>query len=150
MTELQKDLLNYYIPEYYSVASQIEELSDYEINLIYNNLPDSIDELRDAICTELQWNILENLCSPFIKDWDIFYSQYEGEIMDYCWGGNSFISYNDNNHSYGLSRRTIVDICTELVSLDEEGKYSVNDEDVDFSKIVADLNNRYSVKFCEV
>lgn len=148
MTEIQNYILENYLPEYESIVCQIEQFSDYELKLISDNLPDSIDELQDAICIELQWTILSDLCGPFINDWDNFFSKYEEEIMDYCWNGNFFISYNDNNHSYEISKQTIIDICSDFISEAEE-EYTLNEE-VDFSEIINNLNKYYPVKFCEV
>ena len=147
MTETQNYILNYYISEYDSIVSQIEEFSDYELNLVCNNLPDDIGELRDSVCLEIQWDILSTLCSPFIDNWDDFYLKYEGEIMDYCSNG-AFIEYNDSNHSYEIAERTIRDVCLELISIAEED-YTLNEE-VDFLEVIADLNRNYPVKFCEV
>lgn len=148
MTEIQNYILENYLPEYESIIHQIEQFSDYELRLIGDNLPDSIDELQDAICIGLQWDILDNLCGPFINDWDNFFFNYEGEIMDYCWNGNSFIGYNNDNHSYEISKQTIIAICSDFIS-EAEGKYTLNEE-VNFSEIVNNLNKRYPVKFCEV
>lgn len=147
MTELQNYILETYLPGYADIVYQIERFSDYELNLVNEHLPDCIDELQDAICIELQWVIVGDLCGPFINDWDNFLFKYEGEIMDYFWNGNSFIGYNDNNHSYEISKQTIIEVCSELVSEAEE-EYTLNEE-VDFSKVIANLNKYYPVKFCE-
>lgn len=148
MTEIQEEILNRIVPEYEDIAYQIEQFSDYELKLISDNLPDSIDELQDAICIELQWAISSDLFGPFINDWDNFFFKYESEVMDYCLNENPFISYNDNNHSYEISKQTIIDVCSELVSEAEE-EYTLNEE-VDFSKVISYLNKYYPVKFCEV
>lgn len=150
MTEVQEEILNRLCPEYEDIKGQLEKYSDYELNLVIYNLPNSIDELQDSICLELQWDILGTLCSPFIHDWDNFYSKYEEEIIDYCWNGNCFISYNDANNSYEISKQTIRDICLELISsVEAEEDYTLNEE-VDFSEVIAHLNKYYPVKFCEV
>ena len=150
MTEVQEQILINYIPEYEDIKEVIEQYSDYELNLIINNLPDSSDDLQDSINMEIQWDILGALCSPFINDWDDFYSNYEGEIMDYCWGDVPFINYNSYNNSYEINRETVIDICKYLISNSEaDGNYTINEE-VNFSKVIANLNKYYPVKFCEV
>lgn len=147
MTELQRDILYKYFPEYENLKDELEQYSDYELNLIANHLPDNIDEIRSAICSEIQWDIIGDVCGPFINDWDNFFFKYEGEIMDYCWDG-PFIGYNSVNHSYEISKDTIKDICSELISLTEED--CTLNENVDFSEVIAQLNKWYPVKFCEV
>lgn len=150
MTELQKEMLDYYLPEYKDIKDRLEQYSDYELNLVYYNLPDSIDDLQNSICSEIQWNIIGDLCGPFINNWDDFYSQYEGEIIDYCWSVDSFIHYNDYNHSYEISKETIKDVCSELISIVEDEEDYTLSKKVDFSKVIAYLNSHYPVKFCEV
>lgn len=150
MTEVQEEILNRLCPEYEDFKNQLEQYSDYELNLVVNNLPDSIDDLQSSINMEIQWDILGTLCSPFINDWDDFYNNYEGEIMDYCWECGPFISYNSYNNSYEINRETVIDICKDLISNSEvDGDYTINEE-VNFSEIIADLNRYYPVKFCEV
>lgn len=150
MTEVQEEILNRLCPEYEDFKNQLEQYSDYELNLVINNLPDSIDDLQSSINMEIQWDILGALCSPFINGWDDFYSNYEGEIMDYCWGAGPFISYNSYNNSYEINREIVIDICKDLISNSEaDGDHTINEE-VNFSEIIADLNRCYPVKFCEV
>lgn len=147
MTEIQEQILINYIPEYEDIKDIIEQYSDYELNLVINNLPDSSDDLQDSICKELQWEIVEDLCEPFINKWDGFFCENEGMIMDYLCEG-SIISYNDNNKAYEISKQTIIDICSDFISEADE-EYTLNEE-VNFSKVIANLNKYYPVKFCEV
>lgn len=147
MTEVQEEILNRLCPEYEDLKSQLEQYSDFELNMIINNLPDNVDELQNAICSELQWAIIGDLCGPIINDWDNFFYENEGTIMDYCCDG-LFISYNDSNRSYEIRKEIIIDLCSDLVS-EAEGDYIINEE-VDFSEIIADLNRYYPVKFCEI
>lgn len=147
MTEVQEEILNKLCPEYEDLKNQLEQYSDYELNLIVNNLPDSVDDLQSSICSELQWVIIGDLCGPIIDDWGNFFFENEGMIMDCCCDG-PLISYNYNNHSYEICKETIIGLCLDLVS-EAEGNYTINEE-ADFSEIIADLNRCYPVKFCEV
>lgn len=147
MTEVQEEILNRLCPEYEDLKSQLEQYSDFELNMIINNLPDDVYELQNAICSELQWTIIGDLCGPIINDWDNFFFENEGMIMDYCCDG-LFISYNGSNRSYEICKETIMDLCSDLVS-EAEGDYVINEE-VDFSEIIADLNRYYPVKFCKI
>lgn len=150
MTEIQEEILNRFVLEYGEVKRQLETYSDYELNLIINHLPDSIDDLQSSINMEIQWDILGALCSPFINDWDDFYSNYEREIMDYCWGDEPFIGHNSCNNSYEIKKETVIDVCKDLISNSGvEENYTINEE-VDFSEVIAYLNRYYPVKFCEV
>lgn len=147
MTEVQEQILINYIPEYEDIKDVIEQYSDYELNLIINNLPDSSDDLQDSICKELQWEIVEDLCGPFINNWDDFFYENEGMIMDYLCEG-SIIGYNGNNQAYEICKETVIDLCSELIS-EAEGNYTIN-EKVNFSEVIVYLNRYYPVKFCEV
>ncbi len=147
MTEIKEEILNRLCPEYEDIKNQLEDYSDYELNLIINNLPDSIDDLQNSICLELQWTIIGDLCAPIINNWDDFYYENEGMIMDNCCN-DPFIDYNYSNHSYEICKETIIGLCSDLVS-EANGDYTINEE-VDFSEIIAYLNRYYPVKFCEV
>lgn len=148
MTETKKELLQSYLPEYEDIESTIDQFSDYEINLVRNNLPDDIGDLESSIKMEVQWEIITDLCSPFMDDWEDFFSKYEGEIMDICYNDCSFIHYNSYNNAYEISKDTIIDLCKDLIAEAEE-EYTIN-EDVNFLEVIADLNKNFPIKFCAI
>lgn len=150
MTELQEEALNRFVLEYEEVKEQLEKYSDYELNLVINHLPYNIEDLQNYINIQVQWDIINELCGAFINNWDDFYNNYEALIIDYCFGDESFIGYNDYNHAYEISKKTIIDVCKDLISHSEvKENYTINKE-VNFSEVVNNLNKDYPVKFCEV
>lgn len=148
MTEVQEIVLNNYLPEYEDYKIVIESYSDYELDLIVDNLPDSIYDIPESISKEIQWDIISALCGTFVEDWDEFYNQEEGMIMDSCWNTDSIISYNDSNRSYEISKDGVIELCKDLIS-ESEKEYTINEE-ADFSETIKYLNKDYPFKFCEV
>lgn len=148
MTEVQEIILNQYFPEYGDYKSILESYSDYELNLIVDNLPESIDDIPESINKEVQWDVLNALCSTFVDNWDEFYNQEEGMIMDFCWNNDSIISYNDSNRSYEISKDGVIELCKDLIS-ESEKEYTINEE-ADLSETIMWLNKNFSIKFCEV
>ena len=67
--------------------------------------------------------------------------------MDFC-SSCRFLDYNDNNRSYEISEKNIIELSNSLVS-DIDPKYSINNN-VDMDKIMGVLNSTYPVKFCKV
>lgn len=148
MTEAQETILNNYFPEYEDYRSMIELYSDYELSLIMDNLPENIDDIPESISKEVQWDILNTLCSTFVDNWDEFYEQEEEMIINYCFDNDSTVSYNDYTHSYEISKEAVINMCKDLTS-ETEGKYTVN-EKADLSETITWLNKNYPIKFCEV
>lgn len=145
MTETREDILKRLLPGYKETKRALESHSDYELYLVRDNLPDTVDELGDRILKEVQWDIIGTLFSRFIDDWDDFYGEFEAELMDYC-NDVTLIRYNYKNESYTISKDDIIDACRDLVR--ESTRYSLN-EDVDFRDVIVDLNEFYPIKFCE-
>ena len=67
--------------------------------------------------------------------------------MDFC-SSCRFLDYNDNNHSYEISEKDIIELSNDLIS-DIDPKYSINNN-VDMDKIIEVLNSIYPIKFCKV
>lgn len=145
MSGIKKEILERIFPDYISAKATVDSYSNYELYLVRDNLPNTVDELGDCILKEVQWDILGTLFSRFIDDWDHFYEEFEGELMDYC-NDATLIRYNYGNKSYTISKDDIIDACRDLVR--ESIGYSLN-EDVDFRDVIADLNEFYPIKFCE-
>ena len=147
MSEIKELILNSIFPDYDYVINIINSYTDYELRLVKDYPPDNIDSLRDRVIDEIQWDIFYELFSPFIKDSDKFYEEYENEIMDFC-SSCRFLDYNDNNRSYEISEKNIIELSNSLVS-DIDPKYSINNN-VDMDKIMGVLNSTYPIKFCKV
>lgn len=146
MTGIKKDILDNWFPEYEEAKRQLDLYSDYEINLLRDNYPNDVDDLANLIIQEVQWDIVETLFGSIINDWDDFYMNNEGLVMDYC-NEATFLEYNPNNNSYYISKETAIICCEELVR-EADKEYSIN-EDIDFRDIISDLNKYYPIKFCE-
>ena len=146
MSEIKELILNSIFPDYDIVINIINSYTDYELRLIKDDLPDNIDNLRDRVIDEIQWDIFYTLFSQFIEDSDKFYEEHELEIMDFC-NSCKFLDYNDNNHSYEISEKNIIELANSLIS-DIDSKYSIN-TNVDIDKIIGVLNSNYSIKFCK-
>ena len=147
MSEIKELILNSIFPDYDYVINIINSYTDYELRLVKDYPPDNIDSLRDRVIDEIQWDIFYDLFSPFIKDSDKFYEEYENEIADFC-SSCRFLNYNDNNHSYEISEKYIIELSNDLIS-DIDPKYSINNN-VDTDKIIEVLNSSYPIKFCKV
>ena len=147
MSEIKELILNSIFPDYDYVINIINSYTDYELRLVKDYPPDNIDSLRDRVIDEIQWDIFYELFSPFIKDSDKFYEEYENEIADFC-SSCRFLNYNDNNHSYEISEKYIIELSNDLIS-DIDPKYSINNN-VDMDKIIGVLNSNYPIKFCKV
>ena len=147
MSEIKDLILNSIFPDYDIVINIINSYTDYELRLVKDYPPDNIDSLRDRVIDEIQWDIFYELFSPFIKDSDKFYEEYENEIADFC-SSCRFLNYNDNNHSYEISEKYIIELSNDLIS-DIDPKYSINNN-VDTDKIIEVLNSNYPIKFCKV
>ena len=147
MSEIKNLILNSIFPDYDIVINIINSYTDYELHLVKDYPPDNIDSLRDRVIDEIQWDIFYELFSPFIKDSDKFYEEYENEIADFC-SSCRFLNYNDNNHSYEISEKYIIELSNDLIS-DIDPKYSINNN-VDTDKIIEVLNSNYPIKFCKV
>lgn len=146
MSEIKNLILNSIFPDYDIVINIINSYTDYELRLVKDYPPDNIDSLRDRVIDEIQWDIFYELFSPFIKDSDKFYEEYENEIADFC-SSCRFLNYNDNNHSYEISEKYIIELSNDLIS-DIDPKYSINNN-VDTDKIIEVLNSNYPIKFCK-
>ena len=147
MSEIKELILNSIFPDYDYVINIINSYTDYELRLVKDYPPNDIDSLRDRVIDEIQWDIFYELFSPFIKDSDKFYEEYENEIADFC-SSCRFLNYNDNNHSYEISEKYIIKLSNDLIS-DIDPKYSINNN-VDTDKIIEVLNSSYPIKFCKV
>ena len=147
MSEIKELILNSIFPDYDYVINIINSYTDYELRLVKDYPPNDIDSLRDRVIDEIQWDIFYRLFSLFIKDSDKFYEEYENEIADFC-SSCRFLNYNDNNHSYEISEKYIIELSNDLIS-DIDPKYSINNN-VDIDKIIGVLNSNYPIKFCKV
>ena len=146
MSEIKNLILNSIFPDYDIVINIINSYTDYELYLVKDYPPNNIDSLRDRVIDEIQWDIFYRLFSPFIKDSDKFYEEHEEEIMDFC-SSCRFLDYNDNNHSYEISEKYIIELSNDLIS-DIDPKYSINNN-VGMDKIIGVLNSNYPIKFCK-
>ena len=146
MSEIKDLILDNILPNYEYIINVINSYTDYELRLVKDYPPDNIDSLRDRVIDEIQWDIFYELFSPFIKDSDKFYEEYENEIADFC-SSCRFLNYNDNNHSYEISEKYIIELSNDLIS-DIDPKYSINNN-VDTDKIIEVLNSNYPIKFCK-
>lgn len=147
MSEIKDLILNNIFPDYEYTINAINSYTDYELRLVKDYLPNNMDDLRDKVTDEIQWDIFYTLFSPFIKNSDKFYEEHENEIMDFC-SSCTFLNYNDNNHSYEMSEKNIIELSNSLIS-EVDPKYSINN-DVDIDKIIGVLNSTYPVKFSKV
>lgn len=147
MSEIKNLILNSIFPDYDYVINIINSYTDYELYLVKDYPPKDINSLRDRVIDEIQWDIFYMLFSPFIKDSDKFYEEHEDEIMDFC-SSCKFLDYNDNNHSYEISEKYIIELSNDLIS-DIDPKYLINNN-VDMDKIIGVLNSSCPIKFCKV
>lgn len=146
MIETREDILERLFPGYEEAKRALDSYSNWELSLITDNFPECPENLEDSIIKEVQWVIVDVLFGQLINNWDVFISDNEGLVMDYC-GDAVFLGYNYENRSYLVSKETIIDLCKDLINeVDEE--YSIN-ENVDFRDIISDLNKYYPIKFCE-
>ena len=147
MSEIKNLILNSIFPDYDIVINIINSYTDYELRLVKDYPPDDINSLRDKVIDGIQWDIFYELFSPFIKDGDKFYEEHEEELIDFC-NSCRFLDYNDNNHSYEISEKYIIELSNDLI-YDIDSKYSINNN-VDMDKIIEVLNSSYPIKFCKV
>lgn len=147
MSEIKNLILNSIFPDYDIVINIINSYTDYELCLVKDYPPDDINSLRDKVIDGIQWDIFYELFSPFIKDGDKFYEEHEEELIDFC-SSCRFLDYNDNNHSYEISEKYIIELSNDLI-YDIDSKYSINNN-VDMDKIIEVLNSSYPIKFCKV
>ena len=147
MSEIKDFILDSIFPDCSYTINIINSYTDYELRLVQDYPPNNIDDLRDRVMDEIQWEIFYMLFSPFIKDSDKFYDEHETEVMDFC-NSCRFLDYNDNNHSYEISEKYIIELSNSLIS-DIDPSYSIN-TNVDMDKIIGVLNSNYPIKFCKV
>lgn len=147
MSEIKDLILDSIFPDCSYAINIINSYTDYELRLVKDYPPNDIDDLRDRVMDEIQWEIFYTLFSPFIKDSDKFYDEHEEEVMDFC-NSCRFLDYNDNNHSYEISEKDIIELSNSLIS-DIDPNYSIN-TNVDMDKIIGVLNSNYPIKFCKV
>ena len=146
LSEIKEEILTKFIPDYEEVVSTLKLYSDYELNLIKDNCPEYIDDLRNIIIGEVQGIIIDTLFGSIINNWDEFISHNEDLLADY-YNEAIFIEYDDANNAYYVSKDIVIDECRNLIK-EVEGEYSIN-EDIDFIDIISNLNKKYPLKFCE-
>lgn len=142
----REDILERLFPGYRETNRILESRSDWELNLITDNISEYPEDLEDSIIKEVQWEIASTLFSQFITNWDDFIFNNESLVMDYCYD-DTFLSYDYENNSYLISEETVIDLCEVLLN-EADKEYSIN-EDVDFRNVISDLNKYYPIKFCE-
>lgn len=142
----REDILERLFPGYRETNRILESRSDWELNLITDNISEYPEDLEDSIIKEVQWETASTLFSQFITNWDDFIFNNESLVMDYCYD-DTFLSYDYENNSYLISEETIIDLCEVLLN-EADKEYSIN-EDVDFRNVISDLNKYYPIKFCE-
>lgn len=147
MTEMKEYILDNLFYGYEEAKRTLDLYSDYELNLLRDNLPENIDDVANLILHEVQFDLSSMLFGPFINDWDDFYTNNEELIMDYCYEA-TFLEYNSGNNAYCISKEMAIDCCGELIR-EADKEYSIN-EDVDFRDVISELNKYYPIKFCEV
>lgn len=143
---IREDILERLFPGYIETNRILESHSDWELNLIIDNIPEHSENLEDSIIKEIQGEIVSTLFSQFITNWDDFIFDNESLVMDYCYD-DTFLSYDYENNSYLISKETVIDICKDLLN-EADGEYSIN-ENVDFRDVISDLNKYHPIKFCE-
>lgn len=143
---IREDILERLFPGYIETNRILESHSDWELNLITDNIPEYPEDLEDSIIKEIQGEIVSTLFSQFITNWDDFIFDNESLVMDYCYD-NTFLSYNYENNSYLISKETVIDICKDLLN-EADGEHSIN-ENIDFRDVISDLNKYHPIKFCE-
>ena len=143
---IREDILEGLFPGYIETNRILESHSNWELNLITDNISEYPEDLEDSIIKEVQWEIASTLFSQFITNWDNFISNNESIVMGYCYD-DTFLSYDYENNSYLISEETVIDLCEVLLN-EADKEYSIN-EDVDFRNVISDLNKYYPIKFCE-
>ena len=89
MTDLQRQVLEYYYPDYEDLFYRIEHLSDEELQYVVDNLPSDPDELERAICGEIEADIIATIINFFVKEdgflddnEDCVYDSISGELVE--------------------------------------------------------------------
>ena len=143
---IREDILERLFPGYIETNRILESHSNWELNLLTDNMSDYPEDLENSIIKEVQWKIANILFSQFITNWDDFISNNESIVMDYCYD-DTFLSYDYENNSYLISKEPIINLCEVLLN-EADGEYSIN-ENIDFRNVISDLNKYYPIKFCK-
>ena len=146
LSEIKKELLTNFIPDYEEVIDTLNSYSDYELSLIKDNCPEYIDDLSNTIIGEIQGTIIDTLFGSIINNWDKFISNNEDLLADY-YNNAIFMEYDDAINAYYIFKDAVINECENLIK-EGEGEYSIN-ENIDFRDIIFNLNKQYPFKFCE-
>ena len=65
MSEIKDLILNNIFPDYEYTINVINSYTDYELRLVKDYLPNNVDDLRDKVTDEIQWDIFCALFNPF-------------------------------------------------------------------------------------
>lgn len=136
------EILEHLYPEYSEARDTLDQYSDFEIELL-NECPEDIDCIEGAIISEIQWEIISDVFSPIIDNWDDFYNENEDGLMDFC-NLSRFLEYDSRANAYILYSEQVISLANDLVN-DSEGDYTINE--VDFGELVNSLNSSYPIKF---
>lgn len=99
---LREGLINIFIPDYYDIIDEINNLTDGEVDILleYHNdldydLPDSVDELSEYIISFVQDKFIKDFIKCEFVDVDDYFKfldEYEEEIEDFSlYSGNKFL-----------------------------------------------------------
>lgn len=152
----REELLDNLIPDYLDIVDEINDLTDEEIDIIFEygekyGFPDC-ESLKNDLCTFIQDRIIENLIKPeFINEIDAyeFLDKYGENIYDFC-VVDKFISreYPGTYYIYIDEIRSFVERIFEYIDDEFSDWVSKIKKDINYLEIVNELNkNFFGLKF---
>ena len=138
----KKEILDYLYPEYSEAVCILDQYTNFELDLL-EECPEDIDSIEAAVIFGIQWEIVSDVFGSIIDNWDDFYNENEGTLMDFC-NRSRFLEYDSGVNAYVLNNKQVISLATDLVN-DSEGDYTINE--VDFRELINRLNSSYPIKF---
>lgn len=138
----KEEILNYLYPEYSEAACILDQYTEFELDVL-EECPENIDCIEKAVISGIQREIISDVFSPIIDNWDDFYDENEDGLMDFC-NQSRFLEYDSKANAYILYHEQVISLANDLVN-DSEGDYTINE--VDFRELINRLNSSYPIKF---
>ena len=151
MVTNREELLDNFIPDYQDIVDEIDNLTDEEIDIIFEygekyGFPD-YESLKNDLCTFIQDKIIEILIkSEFINEDDAyeFLDKYGDDIYDFC-VDDEFISreYPGTYYIHIDENRSFVERIFEDFDNEFSNLVSKIKKDINYLEIVNELNKNF-------
>ena len=138
----KEEILDYLYPEYSEAVCILDQYTNFELDLL-EECPEDIDCIEEEVIFGIQWEIASDVFGSIIDNWDDFYNENEGTLIDFC-NQSRFLEYDSKANAYILYHKQVISLANDLVN-DSEGDYTINE--VDFRELINRLNSSYPIKF---